>query len=49
MDKWHKTIIYRLIEICSVVSSKYTSSKVRKAMPKDFSYIIQEINMKEKN
>ena len=43
MDKWYKTIIYRLIEICSVVSSKYTSSKVRKAMPKDFSYIIQEI------
>lgn len=43
MDKWYKTIIYRLIEVCSVVSSKYTSSKVRKAMPKDFSYIIQEI------
>ena len=43
MDKWYKTIIYRLIAICSVVSSKYTSSKVRKAMPKDFSYIIQEI------
>lgn len=42
-DKWFKNIIYRMIEVCSVTASKYTSSKVRKAMPKDFAYILQEL------
>lgn len=32
-----------MIEICSVVASKYTSSKVRKDMPKDFTYILQKL------
>ena len=42
-DKWFKNIIYRMLEVCSVTASKYTSSKVRKAMSKDFSYILQEL------
>lgn len=42
-DKWLKNIIYRMLEVCSVTASKYTSSKVRKAMSKDFSYILQEL------
>ena len=42
-DKWFKNIIHRMIEVCSVIASKYTSSKVRKAMPKDFAYILQEL------
>lgn len=42
-SKWLKTIIYRMIEVCSVTASKYTSSKVRKAMSKDFSYVLQEL------
>lgn len=42
-EKWFKNIIYRMIEVCSVTASKYTSSKVRKAMPKDFAYILQEL------
>lgn len=43
MDKWYKTIIYRMIEVCSVTASKYTSSKVRKAMSSDFAYVLREV------
>lgn len=43
MDKWYKKIIYRVLEVCSLTASKYTSSKVRKAMSKDFSYVLQEV------
>ena len=47
-EKWMITIIYRLIEICKVVCSKYTRSKVRKAMTKDFEYILQELLYEKK-
>lgn len=40
---WYRLILNELIEIAKVLSSKYTRSKVRKAMPKDFSYIIDEL------
>lgn len=40
---WYKITLYRLIKICRHVSSKYTRSKVRKALPKDFAYIIEEL------
>lgn len=43
INDWYKITLYRLIEICRYVSSKYTRSKVRKALPKDFSYIIEEL------
>lgn len=43
LDKWYKTIIYRMIEVCSMTASKYTRSKVRKAMSDDFAYILQEV------
>ena len=33
MDLWYKVTLYRLIEVCKTVSSKYTRSKVRKALP----------------
>ena len=48
IDKWMIIIIYRLIEICKVVCSKYTRSKVRKAMTKDFEYILQELLYEKK-
>lgn len=41
--EWQKITINRLISICRVVSSKYTRSKVRKKMPKDFAYTIDEL------
>jgi len=40
---WYKITLYRLIEVCKVVSSKYTRSKVRKALPEDYGYIIEEL------
>lgn len=43
MESWYRVTILRLVQVCKVISSKYTASKVRKALPKDFSYIIQEL------
>ena len=43
MKDWYKITLHRLIHICKVVSSKYTRSKVRKALPQDFAYIIEEL------
>lgn len=43
MDEWYRITLHRLIEICRWVSSKYTRSKVRKALPKDYAYIIDEL------
>ena len=43
LDDWYSVTLYRLIEVARVVSSKYTRSKVRKAMPKGFDYIIDEL------
>ncbi|MBR2895192.1 MAG: fructose-1,6-bisphosphatase [Oscillospiraceae bacterium] len=43
MAEWYRITFHRLIEVCRLVSSKYTRSKVRKAMPKDYVYIIDEL------
>ncbi len=42
-EDWQKIAIYRLVQICKEVSSKYTRSKVRKKMPAEFAYIIDEL------
>lgn len=42
-EEWYKITIYRLIEICKSAASKYTRSKVRKAMPPEFSYVLDEL------
>ena len=41
-DRYHITI-HQLVNVCRDVSSKYTRSKVRKSLPSDFSYIIEEL------
>ena len=43
LDDWYHVTLHQLVRICRDVSSKYTRSKVRKALPPDFSYIIQEL------
>ena len=43
MADWYKVALYRLIRVCKNASSKYTRSKVRKALPKDFAYVIEEL------
>lgn len=41
--EWCRITIYRLVQVCKTVSSKYTRSKVRKKMPEQFAYIIDEL------
>lgn len=43
IDSWYKKTLYQLIEVCKTVSSKYTRSKVRKALPKEYAYVIEEL------
>ena len=43
MDDWYKINLFRLIELSKRSASKYTRSKVRKALPKDFAYVIEEL------
>ena len=43
IDDWYHITIHNLVKICLDVSSKYTRSKVRKSLPEDFSYIIEEL------
>lgn len=42
-DEFFKITLFRLIKICRIVTSKYTRSKVRKALPDAYSYIIEEL------
>ena len=43
INDWYHITLHHLVAVCRDVSSKYTRSKVRKSLPKDFSYIIQEL------
>jgi fructose-1,6-bisphosphatase-3 len=43
MKDWYRVMLYRLIGVCKYSAGKYTRSKVRKALPKDFSYVIEEL------
>lgn len=40
---WYRVTLERMLEIARLLSSKYTRSKVRKAMPRDYAYIIDEL------
>ena len=41
--EWYKITLHRLIEVCRNASGKYTRSKVRKMLPADFAYVIEEL------
>ncbi|MBI9066542.1 MAG: fructose-1,6-bisphosphatase [Salinivirgaceae bacterium] len=43
IEEWYKITLHRLTKVCRSVSSKYTRSKVRKSLPKDFAYVIEEL------
>ncbi len=46
LDEWYRITLFHLIEVLRIVASKYTRSKVRKALPRDYMYVIDElINM----
>lgn len=40
---WYRKKIRQLLELLSFCSTKYTRSKVRRALPKQYSYIIEEL------
>lgn len=43
LNEFYRIVLYRLILICRKVSSKYSRSKVRKAIPKEYTYVIEEL------
>ena len=43
MDEWCNITIHRLAEVCRLVAARYTRSKVRQALPADYSYLIEEL------
>lgn len=43
INDWYHITLHQLVAVCKDVSSKYTRSKVRKSLPEDFSYIIEEL------
>ncbi len=43
IEDWYRITIHQLVKVCRDVSSKYTRSKVRKSLPEDFCYIIEEL------
>lgn len=43
LEGFYRITLHQLIKVCQLVSSKYTRSKVRKALPKEFAYIIEEL------
>lgn len=46
--EWYRTTLYRLVSVCRTVSSKYTRSKIRKALPDSFKYVIEELITEKK-
>lgn len=42
-EDWYRFTLQRLIDLAKMLSSKYTRSKVRKAMPSEYSYILDEL------
>lgn len=43
IDDWYKITLYRLIEICRVIASKYTRASIRNLLPSSFGDIIDEL------
>lgn len=43
LEDWYSVNLYRLVCVCKRTASKYTRSKVRKAMPAEFAYVIEEL------
>ncbi|MBR6328461.1 MAG: fructose-1,6-bisphosphatase [Lachnospiraceae bacterium] len=43
IEDWYKITLHRLVQMTKRVASKYTRSKVRRALPRDFAYVIEEL------
>ena len=47
IDEFYSLTLSRITELCAYVVSKYTRSKVRRALPRDYAYIIEELLFKD--
>ena len=43
MDEWYRITLHRLVDVCRWMATKYTRSKVRKSLPREYTYIIDEL------
>ncbi|MBR5018279.1 MAG: fructose-1,6-bisphosphatase [Bacteroidales bacterium] len=43
MQEWYRVMLMRIIQVMAICSTKYTRSKVRKALPQEYSYIVEEL------
>lgn len=43
MNEWYRITLNRLVETCRLAASKYTRSQLRRALPKEYAYIIDEL------
>ncbi len=43
LDEWYRLNLFRLIKLCRMLSSKYSRTAVREALPNDFAYVIEEL------
>ncbi len=43
LDEWYRITLHRLVEVCRVMSAQYSRSRVRKALPPDLAYILEEL------
>ena len=43
LNEWYRITLHRLVEVCRLVSAKYTRAKVRRAMPQDYAEVIDEL------
>ena len=43
LKEYYYLTLYKLVKLCQIVSSKYSRSKVRKSIPKEYEYIIDEL------
>lgn len=43
VQDWYRVVLLRMLRVCRLVASKYTRSRVRKALPDDYSYILEEL------
>ncbi len=48
-DMYYTVLIHRLVLLCRAAGYKYTRSKVRKALPKNYAYIIEELLYEDEN
>lgn len=48
-ESWYAATLPRLVAVCKRAARKYTRSRVRRALPKDFAYIIEELMTEDRH